>query len=200
MKPLLQQNGGNVKKKKALFLKLFLLLFVITTGFLWYMHIDSLYIDPEYTLRRFEKDTNQKVIDFVKFEDDDEIRYIFYTEGTLGLRHLEKRGIFWHLSCTVQRGRIGSMYHPYFAFSSFPMNDTFIIYGCPVSDEVAAIRLIIDDREKITDETYHFENNSKLFWFDLGMPQALFKEIVVEVINKDEEVISREVLYKNNLW
>lgn len=189
-----------MRKKIIHILKFFMLLFVFTAAFLWYMHIDSLYINPETTLRRYEKDTNQTVIDFVKFEDKDEIHYIFYTENGLGLRYLEKKGGFWHLSCTVQTAFTVSKFHPYFVFSSFPLNDTFIIYGCPISDDVAAIRLIMDDRERITDKTYHFEGDSKLFWFDLGMPQALFKEILVEIINENGEVISREVLYKNSLW
>lgn len=199
MKPLLQQNGGNVKKKKALFLKLFLLLFVITTGFLWYMHIDSLYIDPEYTLRRFEKDTNQKVIDFVKFEDDDEIRYIFYTEEILGTRHLEKKGVFWHLSSTYQRSLTNSI-NSYFQYNYFEIHDSLIVYGCPTSDNIFAIRLITDDGKEKAEQIYKFKDNSKIFQFNLGMPLSSFREIVIEVLSTENEIISQEILYYNNLW
>ncbi len=165
---------------------------------LWYKHIANLYINPENAIHQYGKDANRNVIDFVKFEEDNKMHYIFCTEQSLNSMRLQQNAFgLWHLSSTSGSSLlIKQQMHPTFAYDVLYLSETAIIYGCPLLDNVKEACLIIDTGKETIKMSYLFEDTSKLFWFDLGDYYGLYKKIELELVSQEGILVSNDILFQ----
>lgn len=107
----------------------------------------------------------------------------------------------WHQSATAGSSLfVKQSEHPSVQFDVLFLSKTTVLYGCPLLDNIKEVRLVLDTGKGIIKMSYAFGNTSKFFWFDLEGNCYTYKEVELELVNHDNIVVSKEVLFRNTMF